>query len=231
MTSIDRIYELVIDALKNERFYEAKKIINQSQVSEIQWLLWYVCYHDHFEFVKLLLDKGVNVQFRNNSAIYSVCHEGYYEIAKLLIERGADIHVDNDKPIRDACSKGYYEIAKMLIENGANIHAEDNHCMAFATDYKIVKLLIDHGADATARKSLALRTAACRGDIESMKLLIEHVADINTVNIPVVAQCNQLEAVKLLYEHGADIHVDNDFAIVKAWSGGLHEIEEFLRTH
>jgi len=92
-------------------------------------------------------------------------------------------------------------------------------------------LLVDHGANVAARNSFALKTAACRGDLESMELLIEHGADIKTVNIPTVAQCNQLNAIKLLYKYGANIHMNNNFALTKAWINRFDKMEEFLRTH
>jgi uncharacterized protein len=77
-----------------------------------------------------------------------------------------------------------------------------------------VKLLLDRGADPNQRSwgfhKTALFQAACDGDIEICKLLLEHRADVNALDdfansaLREAIQARKPRVVELLLQHGAD---------------------------
>ena len=82
-----------------------------------------------------------SVDKENNTALILASKFGYNEIVKILIENGADVNFrnnDNSTALIEA-SSFYYEVVKLLIENGADINAKDNEGKT-ALDYiKILK--------------------------------------------------------------------------------------------
>lgn len=63
------------------------------------------------------------------TALHWVCKKGHVGAVKLLIERGANVNVMTSHfgltPLHWACEKGHIEVVKLLIENGANVNASD----------------------------------------------------------------------------------------------------------
>lgn len=116
--------------------------------------------------LKLLLEKGANVNARNHkgrTALHrytSHLSSGLSKIA-VLLEHGADINardVNGRTPLHIVASESYsrhasvLEIAKFLIEHGANVHALDNDGKTpaqLASSPKMAKLL--RNAEAKSR--------------------------------------------------------------------------------
>ena len=103
----------------------------------------------HLEIVKLLLEKGADVQGKDRwvkTPLHKASENGHLEIVKLLLEKGADVEAKNEwdeTPLYKASQNGHLEIVKLLLEKGANIESKDER--------KIVKLLMEKGADVQAK--------------------------------------------------------------------------------
>lgn len=97
-------------------------------------LLHYACAFGEVKIVRALLEKGADVNVKNNlddTPLFYACNKQAYlkvteqdrlEIAKMLIERGADVNASNlwnKRPIHEACEDGYLEIVKFLIQRGS----------------------------------------------------------------------------------------------------------------
>src|SRR5437867_1212756 len=59
-------------------------------------------YGGHTEFIKLLLDAGVDVNAGDRTALMAAARDGHFDTVCLLIERGADVnHQENARKIGD----------------------------------------------------------------------------------------------------------------------------------
>jgi uncharacterized protein len=154
-----------------------------------------------FESVKALVEAGANVNQKTNygwTALLTATNNKNYVIGKYLLEHGADPNIANnggwhplylatdnrsieggDYPVR-APDLDHLEFIKALIAHGADVNARvcgtkstATVCAGDSTDTRTIftnQWLYEDGATAFVR-------AAQSGDIEEMKLLIEHGAD------------------------------------------------------
>ncbi|CAH1414200.1 unnamed protein product [Lactuca virosa] len=111
------------------------------------------------EIVKILLDRGADVNLKNNggrTALHYAASKGWLKVAEILLSNGAKIN-SKDKvgctPLHRAASTGKSELCELLIEEGADIDAVDRAgqtpIMSAVICYnkEIALLLIRHGAD------------------------------------------------------------------------------------
>jgi ankyrin repeat protein len=110
------------------------------------------------------------------------------ECVELLLKKGADANAKNKfeaTPLHRAATN--YEKAKLLIDGGADVKAETRSGRTPLTlaarkfgNSKTVKLLIVKGANAKEcndRGITPIQVAACCGDLDTVKLLVEAGAD------------------------------------------------------
>ena len=80
---------------------------------------------------------------------------GHIEIVRLLLEKGADINARDIKgtPLHWAASRGHLEVVRWLVENGADINARDEDgrtALHWATgndrSIDVVGFLVEQGA-------------------------------------------------------------------------------------
>jgi predicted nucleic acid-binding Zn-ribbon protein len=141
-----------IDNLKNN--INSKEIDN----SEINKELYKACSQGNVENVKLLLDKGVDVNAKDTegwTVLMYASEYGHTEIVKLLLESGADVNAKTEygnTALICASVNGYTEIVKMLLEAGADVNVK-SECGYTALMYAsedghkdMVKLLLENGA-------------------------------------------------------------------------------------
>ncbi|KAJ7595698.1 ankyrin repeat-containing domain protein [Mycena floridula] len=106
------------------------------------------------EGVKLLIDKGANLQVQGEAALRKASGRGDLEIIKLLIEKG--VSPKNANILWLACYSGHLEVVKFLVENGADVNAQDGHhgtplqAAIWSRKSGVVEFLIESGADVNA---------------------------------------------------------------------------------
>ncbi len=177
-----------------------------------------------------------------DTALFKSLEKKHYEIAKLLIAHGADVNIaDNfnyEAPLHLAAYFGNFEIIKMLLEHGAdvNIKNDENTTALLYTfkqqhDDEIVKLLLSYGADPNIKNKSRIGYKCCQDEkgytpfleavsyanLDIIKLLIEHGADIHAennygVNVLFMASCNKdIEVFKFFLDKGFDIHATDKY--------------------
>jgi ankyrin repeat protein len=154
--------------------------------------------------VQLLIQKGANIHEvakANETLLVEVMGGGtsptspgqHPEIARLLIENGADVNTKDGfggTVLMFACEQGYLDLAEFLLERGADIHQVN---------------------DKVFRGRTALIGAAWAGQVEAVKLLLAHNADVNAeaagkeTALFKAAYNGHAEVAGILLENGADI--------------------------
>ena len=129
------INDELAEAVKNNNIQEINELISRgADVNAIKgsygWIpLFYAARYGKNEIVKLLLDRGADVNAKDSYGwtplLYAAAH-GKNEIVKLLLDRGADVNVkanDGKTALSIAESSSYIkfesDIAKLLREAGA----------------------------------------------------------------------------------------------------------------
>ncbi|KAF7557074.1 hypothetical protein G7Z17_g893 [Cylindrodendrum hubeiense] len=182
--------------------------------------------NENEDFVRLLIDKGADVNASTNGGL-TLIHaiENRNEaIIQLLLERGANPNVKDligRSPLVLAAQRGSEAIFQLLLENGASPNARDDvgqPLLVFATvhgDVAMVQLLLDKDADPNARDNdgtSPLISATQKGSEAIVRLLLENGADPNArdndgTSSLICATKNENEAIiQLLLEKNANLN-------------------------
>ncbi|KAF4503593.1 ankyrin [Fusarium agapanthi] len=132
----------------------------------------------YWNMVHLLLARGANVHRRNkvgDNLVYFAVTAGSYDLVKLMLDQGVDpkSHVEGDvPPLLLAVRRGYLDIVRLLFDGGAYIDDSDDWG---ETPLHIAEVF---RKDKTgARGADALEMAIIRGDMSTLRLLLEGGAD------------------------------------------------------
>ncbi|KAK4679997.1 hypothetical protein QC764_0040510 [Podospora pseudoanserina] len=183
------------------------------------------------DLTKLLLNKGANVSFKDNSVgspLHTAISLGHLEVVRLLLARGADPDDDDwDRPGSDilgvASARGDQEIVQLLLQHGAKANGASYtyrsalQAAASKGHHEVVSLLLRNGHDPQYFRFLpphtALRAAVEGGHKETVEVLLASGAAINNTMLDgalgtvleVASHYGHREIVQLLLDHGADI--------------------------
>jgi hypothetical protein len=96
------------------------------EFSSPQSLLDIASYHCRTEIVRLLLNRGIDVNLKDpygQTALMAASRGGALDVAKILVEHGADVNAATTHgatALLYACDHSAISLAKLLLENGAN---------------------------------------------------------------------------------------------------------------
>ena len=184
---------IILEALLLNQVGETALVLERRD-SEGKTLLCLAAEHGHERMVKLLLDKGADVNAQDGeygNALRAASARGHETVVKLLLDRNANVNAQGRRygnALQQASAKGHKAVVKLLLDRGADVNAQgrryDNALQAAsAGGYEaVVKLLLDKGADVNAqgrRYGNALRAASARGHKAVVKLLLDKDADVN----------------------------------------------------
>ncbi len=189
----------------------------------------------NLDAVKFLVEHGANVN-RHDDNYYAnewtpIEHSiwcGDTAVTRYLIHHGADVNAVGqvrETVLMVAAESDHPEIVALLLSAGANPNAHaDNGDSALdeASGPQTFKVLLAHGAIAHGKYCCkALRNVISRGDTASVRLLLDHCADVNSCDesgqTPLMIACKReyeegwqppvpdLAMVTLLLRHGADV--------------------------
>ena len=196
--------------------------------------LLYEIQEGNIDKVKLLLDKGVDINAKGSIGWFPLLlayKKNRVDIMKLLLDKGADTEL-TFKPygftiLADAIHNYKDTMAKLLIEKGANVNVKlfDIAPVVFErlsrTDIEIFNLLIDKGLDINIRNHrnetiLIHACYDCNYSMEIVKKILTLNSDLLNAkddkdNNPLINACKigYIKLVNYLIEKGADISVKN----------------------
>jgi len=222
--------------IREERQTDIKDLITVAGVGQV-------------ETVKLLIDKGADIEAKSNdglTALICAAGAGQVETVKLLIDRGADIEAKNNDGLTVlmcAASMGQTETVELLLNKGADIEAKNKDkanataliCAAAMGQTETVKLLINKGAEIGAN---ALMAAASNGQTKTVELLLNKGVDIEAKNndgwtaLMFAISEGHTETVALLLDKGADTNIitsEGETALSMAEGKGFAKITTLLK--
>ena len=172
----------------------------------------------HIASVLLLLDLGTFDQpgSIHQDILLAASANGYLPLVKAMVERGADVNwrvqeICSQRPVELAARGGHEDVVSYLIANGAK---QSGPALPLWDD--------------------AITAAAANGHLGTLKILLQHGADINsqlgqrtTTPLHEAARCNRVDVVRFLLEKGAVLHVvvQDEMVVFLGYEALVHAIE------
>ncbi|KAK1069202.1 hypothetical protein LTR74_005009 [Friedmanniomyces endolithicus] len=164
--------------------------------------LSYAAYHGLEESVKILLEKGVDVDAggnrentSNSNALVIACEEGHEGVVRLLLGKGARLFAS--LALQAACTYGNEAVVRPLLETGIT----NGRALRLASQRgheAVVRLLLEQGAKIDERRD-ALLEASSQGHEETVRLLL--------VNAGVDAHAGFVDALETACRGGHEVVV------------------------
>ncbi|KAH6693976.1 ankyrin repeat-containing domain protein [Plectosphaerella plurivora] len=188
---------------------------------------------------QLLLEHGADASIRSgfyDGALQAASYHGHGDIVEVLIRACADRDTQGGyapglhfgSALQSAIRGRRLSIAKLLVDKGATIHTLNDDALDMVSAYgwgDLVKLLLERGAEVSAENSTrALRSAACRGHLEVVVILLDSGAVIGD-SLSSAVKGSHEDIARLLLDRGAEVETS---AIWAAASRGLCGIVELL---
>ncbi|MHC4528164.1 MAG: ankyrin repeat domain-containing protein, partial [Planctomycetota bacterium] len=178
---------------------------------------------DQADAAKLLLDKGANINVRNNegsTALHTAAFFCRTETVKLLLGKGADVNAQNnrDETALDTVAAPWsQELEGVYSYLGGIIEIQLDLERTKATRPKIAALLREHSERVASAPSIDIWTAAATGNLEAIKQHVAAGTDLNagepaagSTPLIVATLLGQTEAAGLLIENGAKVNARNN---------------------
>ena len=195
------ITEMIVNANADLKISGTYRSGNNDGVNYNMTPLMVAAFNNHDLIVKLLLDRGSDVNFINEhgaNALFYAIAKGNNEVAKILLEHGADANLvatygpyGNITPLALASTLGLTDVISSLLigKAGINFKMRDGRTAliwaAIAGKSESVNALINAKADLNIADNdgkTALMFAAENGDYMSVDYLINSGAHINTLD-------------------------------------------------
>ncbi|CZR67570.1 uncharacterized protein PAC_17469 [Phialocephala subalpina] len=181
-----QLTELLLDKKVN--------IDEPSPASENGFALIAAADREHAHIVKLLLDRGANINVQEHfrgSALHAAVYRENKSTVQLLLDRGADVNAQGGYVGSALQAAVYYRnksILQLLIDRGAQVNVQGGEfgsaltTAVFVGSKRIIRLLLDGGADINAKTGIsygnALYAAIATDNIECAELLISRGAKV-----------------------------------------------------
>ncbi|KAH0551800.1 hypothetical protein GP486_006983, partial [Trichoglossum hirsutum] len=175
-------------------FSNASDADTSAQSEDCGGELWTASAEGREEAVKLLLDKGTEVNAQGGefgNTLQAASAGGHEQIVKLLLDKGAEVNAQGGvygSALQAASVGGHEQIVKLLLDKGAEVNAQGGvygnalQAASAGGHEQIVKLLLDGGAEVNAQGGEygnAFWGAMANGHKQVVKLLLDKGANIN----------------------------------------------------
>ncbi|MGO9255251.1 MAG: ankyrin repeat domain-containing protein [Bryobacteraceae bacterium] len=195
---------------------------NQRNDANATALMWAAT---DLEKTRLLLAHGADVNARSSDMrtplMIAARRPGNTAAVKLLLERGANPNpnahpLTESSPLIEAATAGDAASVELLLNRGAELKGAGEPALEAAFTVRCSKcaaLLIAKGLG-REDYSVALPNIAALGDVNAVRLMLDHGADVNAVDplgrtalmYAAASDLLPLDEVKLLVERGADVN-------------------------
>jgi len=183
-----------------------------------------------------------------STALHHAAAFGQLATVKLLLDKGADVNAKNRRAstpmhwaIRDEAK------LRLLLDKGGNVNAKqaDGRSLLYqaaslGNGDSILRMLLERGADpnaATTNGQTPLMAASTRGNVAAMQMLLDKKTDVNARNgagaTPLMGAAGSRNpaAVALLLAKGADVNAQTkkqETALANATTAGVTEAVKLL---
>ena len=106
-------------------------------------VIWCAAHNGRLTVVEALLDAGA---VERGNALCGAARGGHTAAAALLLDRGADVNFGNDSPLAGAARTGRLETATLLLQRGATARNEFLTIAVERGHHAVADLLRAHGA-------------------------------------------------------------------------------------
>ena len=177
------------------------------------------------EKTRLLLAHGADVNARSSDMrtplMIAARRPGNTAAVKLLLERGANPNPNahpaaESSPLIEAATAGDAAGMELLLSRGADVKEAGEPALEMAVTVRCSKCVALLAAKDIGKHdySLALANTAVFGDLNAVRLMLDHGADVNAVDplgrtalmYAAASDLLPLDVVKLLVERGADVN-------------------------
>ncbi len=234
LTGTNDIVKATEDGQLKEVIYhiETGSSPNQKDAKHNQNIIHIAAEGGHSEIVKILIEKGANVNAKDNferTAFHLASERGHLEIVQCLLVKGADVNAKvywKRTALHLASETGHLKTVQCLIDNGADVSAKDKleisalHLASEKGHLEIVQYLNAKGADINAKdedKQTALHLASREGHLKNVQCLIEKGANVNAKDednqtaLHFASERGHLEIVQCLIANNADVNAKSKF--------------------
>ncbi|PVZ98099.1 hypothetical protein BB558_005902 [Smittium angustum] len=186
------------------------------------------------EFIKLLIDHGVDVNIKYGAPLYHACSKGFVESVNCLIENGVDVYLNDSISLQKAAKNKYFNIVELILKNSdkTNGFISKNFSKICASgNFDLVSLYTKYKQLSKSSLDDALLKALGRRHSVIAELLLENGADYNIRDGKVLESAinGYLDTVKKLYkDYKADVNIDEGEAYFYSISNGNNEVSDFL---
>lgn len=216
--------------------------------------------YDRLDVARVLVEYKANINVKNwkgTMPLHDACHTGDVALVTLLIEHGADVRAadqDGTTPVMCA-ARGWgwknqsVDILQLLAKHGASLATKMKsgetllHLAAQSHLVDAAKFLIESGLDVNARTGNGVTALHCAAqgcatsDIDMVKLLLEHRANVNAVALAEVEESTPSQTAyvtkkitplgyAMSIKHFAPIQTD----IPGVWKAAEENVKQINRT-
>lgn len=203
-------------------------------INSDQALRWAAASGD-IALVQELLTNGVGVDACDNAALRSAVRHGHSQIVQRLLNYGAPLRDYAPEFLNIAATSGFPDVMRVLLRRLPAFSAhEETDLIRKATksgNIPTVSVLLEAFNHPRIDDPEPLITASCQGNAPMIRLLIQHGADVNTLECKAIFNSvfsRSIDALNCLIDAGANCETQDGTALHLAILQGDPEMVEIL---
>jgi ankyrin repeat protein len=238
--NINYLFNLIKKHKWEELTKELKKKIDYNlniKDEQDNYLLSYAVLFNKINVIKLLLDKGANIDIidhKNRTLLYIAIKYGYDDIIDLFINYNKNnigisifdiLDINNNVPLHYAIKFNNYNVTKKLLDNGANPNNKNNkgynslHIAIYNKNIDIINLILNYNIDINMKTNTgenALHIACNLQLIDVVNLLIKNKIDIDAQDynnefssLHYCVNINNIKLINILIKNNVNINTQD----------------------